>query len=132
MKRASLHNEDIIKKLGLHEHDFVYVEKGGEIIPKIVGINLDKRNPENPEIQYIKNCPECGTELVKIEDQAIHFCPNENGCRPQIIGRILHFVSRKALDIEGIGEGIIDILYSNGKIKDFADLYFLNKEENIS
>ncbi|WHF52157.1 NAD-dependent DNA ligase LigA [Chryseobacterium gotjawalense] len=131
VKRASLHNEDIIKKLGLHEHDFVYVEKGGEIIPKIVGINLEKRNPENKEIQYITHCPECGTELVRTEDQAIHFCPNENGCKPQIIGRIQHFVSRKAMDIEGLGGGTIDLLFHNNIISNYADLYNLKKEEII-
>ena len=131
VKRASLHNEDIIKKLGLHERDFVYVEKGGEIIPKIVGINEEKRKPDSQEIQYITNCPECGTELVRLEDQAIHFCPNENGCKPQIIGRIQHFVSRKAMDIEGLGGGTIDLLFHNNIISNYADLYNLKKEEII-
>lgn len=129
VKRASLHNEDIIKKLGLHEHDFVYVEKGGEIIPKIVGINLDKRNPENPEIQYIKNCPECGTELVKIEDQAIHFCPNEMHCPPQVIGRMIHYVSRKALNIDSLGQETIAQLHREKLIENPADFYTLTKEQ---
>ncbi|KMQ72584.1 NAD-dependent DNA ligase LigA [Chryseobacterium koreense] len=129
VKRASLHNEDIIKKLGLHEHDFVYVEKGGEIIPKIVGINLDKRNPANPEIQYIKNCPECGTELVKIEDQAIHFCPNEMHCPPQVIGRMIHYVSRKALNIDSLGQETIAQLHREKLIENPADFYTLTKEQ---
>ncbi|WP_332027656.1 NAD-dependent DNA ligase LigA [Kaistella sp.] len=129
VKRASLHNEDIIKKLGLHEHDFVFVEKGGEIIPKIVGVNLDKRNPENPEIQYIKTCPECGTELVKIEDQAIHFCPNELHCPPQVVGRMIHYVSRKALNIENLGQETIEQLYREKLVENPADFYALKKEQ---
>ena len=129
VKRASLHNEDIIKKLGLHEHDFVFVEKGGEIIPKIVGVNLDKRNPENPEIQYIKTCPECGSELVKIEDQAIHFCPNELHCPPQVVGKMIHYVSRKALNIENLGQETIEQLYREKLIENPADFYALKKEQ---
>lgn len=129
VKRASLHNEDIIKKLGLHENDFVYVEKGGEIIPKIVGVNTEKRNPENPEIQYIRNCPECGTELVKIEDQAIHFCPNEMHCPPQVVGKMIHYVSRKALNIENLGQETIEQLYREKLIENPADFYVLTKEQ---
>lgn len=129
VKRASLHNEDIIKKLDLHEGDFVFVEKGGEIIPKIIGVNFEKRNPQNTEIQYIKYCPECGNELVKIEDQAIHFCPNELHCPPQIIGRMIHFVSRKALNIESLGQETIAQLYREKLIENPADFYVLKKEQ---
>ncbi len=129
VKRASLHNEDIIKKLDLHEHDFVYVEKGGEIIPKIVGVNTDKRTEESKEIEYIRHCPECGTELVKVEDQAIHFCPNELHCPPQVVGRMIHYVSRKALNIENLGGETIEQLYREKLIENPADLYVLTKEQ---
>ena len=129
VKRASLHNEDIIKKLDLHEHDFVYVEKGGEIIPKIVAVNPEKRTEDSREIEYIKNCPECGTELVKIEDQAIHFCPNELHCPPQVVGRMIHYVSRKALNIENLGSETIEQLYRERLIENPADFYVLTKEQ---
>lgn len=129
VKRASLHNEDIIKKLELHEHDFVYVEKGGEIIPKIVGVNEEKRNPQNREIQYITHCPECGTALVKIEDQAIHFCPNELHCPPQVVGRMIHYVSRKALNIDNLGAETIEQLYREKLVENPADFYTLTKEQ---
>ena len=129
VKRASLHNEDIIKKLGLHERDFVYVEKGGEIIPKIVGINEEKRKPDSQEIQYITNCPECGTELVRLEDQAIHFCPNDLHCPPQVVGRMIHYVSRKALNIEGLGAETIEQLYVAKLVENPADFYTLTKEQ---
>lgn len=129
VKRASLHNEDIIKKLGLHDHDFVYVEKGGEIIPKIVGVNLEKRNFLSEEIKFINNCPECGTELIKIEDQAIHFCPNELHCPPQVVGRMIHYVSRKALNIENLGSETIEQLYREKLIENPADFYALTKEQ---
>lgn len=129
VKRASLHNEDIIRKLDLHENDFVYVEKGGEIIPKIVGVNPEKRNLYQSEIQYIKNCPECGMELVKIDEQAIHFCPNETHCPPQVVGRMIHYVSRKALNIENLGSETIEQLYREKLIENPADFYTLKKEQ---
>lgn len=129
VKRATLHNEDQIKKLDLHEDDYVFVEKGGEIIPKIVGINLEKRLPNSKPIEYIKNCPECGTELVKIEDQANHFCPNELHCPPQVVGRMIHYVSRKALDIENLGSETIEQLYREKLVENPADFYVLTKEQ---
>ncbi len=129
VKRASLHNEDIIKKLDLHENDFVFVEKGGEIIPKIVGVNFEKRAHESREIQYVSNCPECGTELVKIEDQAIHFCPNEMHCPPQVVGKMIHYVSRKALNIESLGQETIAQLYREKLVENPADFYVLTKEQ---
>jgi DNA ligase (NAD+) len=129
VKRASLHNEDIIKKLDLHEHDFVYVEKGGEIIPKIVGVNTEKRTDESKEIEYIKHCPECGTELVKVEDQAIHFCPNDLHCPPQVVGRMIHYVSRKALNIDNLGSETIEQLYREKLVENPADFYVLTKEQ---
>ena len=129
VKRASLHNEDIIKKLDLHDGDFVYVEKGGEIIPKIVGVNLEKRTLLQQPIEYIKNCPECRTELVKLEDQAIHFCPNETHCPPQVVGKMIHYVSRKALNIENLGSETIEQLYREKLIENVADFYTLKKEQ---
>ena len=129
VKRASLHNEDIIKKLDLHEKDEVFVEKGGEIIPKIVGIDLAKRALESEPVRYIQNCPECGTPLVKIEDQAIHFSPNERHCPPQVVGKMIHYVSRKALDIEGLGSETIELLYKEKLVENPADFYALTLEQ---
>jgi DNA ligase (NAD+) len=126
VKRASLHNEDQIFLLDLHVNDVVYVEKGGEIIPKIVGVDQDSRDPKSERIRFIEKCPECGSTLVKNEGEANHFCPNYLHCPPQIKGRIEHFVSRKAMDIEGLGEETIDLLYNKGLVKNVADLYDLN------
>lgn len=129
VKRASLHNEDIIRKLGLHLEDFVYVEKGGEIIPKITGINLERRKPDSPAVKYITHCPECGTALVKIEDQAIHFCPTEWGCPPQVIGKMIHYVSRRAMNVESLGQETIAQLYRAGLAENIADFYDLTLEK---
>lgn len=131
VKRASLHNEDIINNLDLHTHDFVYVEKGGEIIPKIIGVNINKREQNAQSIEYIQECPICKTPLIKIHDQAIHFCPNETHCPPQVVGKMIHFVSRKALNIENLGSETIEQLYKEGLIQNIADFYTLTKEKLI-
>jgi DNA ligase (NAD+) len=112
VKRASLHNADIIAKLDVRIGDYVSVEKGGEIIPKITGVILEKRNNNSQPHQYIKQCPECKTLLVRKEGEALHYCPNENGCPPQIKGKMEHFTSRKAMDIEGLGSETIELLFS--------------------
>lgn len=129
VKRASLHNEDIIQKLDLHLNDTVFVEKGGEIIPKITGVDPAKRHPMSAPVQFIKNCPECGTPLERKEGEAAHYCPNEVGCPPQIKGKMEHFVSRKAMDIDGLGQETIELLYNQGLAKGIADLYRLEKEQ---
>jgi DNA ligase (NAD+) len=127
VKRATLHNEDQIRILDLHLNDMVFVEKGGEIIPKIVGVDHSQRNDESSEIKFITSCPECGTVLVRNEGEANHFCPNYLHCPPQIKGRIEHFISRKAMDIEGLGEETVDLLFNNGLIRNYADLYDLTE-----
>ncbi|MDF1549271.1 MAG: NAD-dependent DNA ligase LigA [Bacteroidales bacterium] len=129
VKRASLHNADQIELLGLKINDQVYVEKGGEIIPKIVGVDEALRDASAQDINYITECPECGTSLVRVEGEAKHYCPNEFGCPPQIKGKIQHFISRKAMNIDGLGEETIDLLFSKGLIKDIAGLYDLKKEQ---
>lgn len=131
VKRASLHNADIIKSLDLHIGDMVYVEKGGEIIPKITAVELKERRANSSAVEFITRCPECGTELVRDEGEAAHYCPNEDGCAPQIKGKIEHFVSRKAMNIDGLGEETIALLYSKGLINGVADLYDL-KVENLA
>jgi len=132
VKRASLHNADQIEKLDLHEEDTIYVEKGGEIIPKIVGVNQSLREPSSSVIAFIKLCPECETELVRKEGEAQHYCPNANGCPPQIKGRIEHFISRKAMDIDGLGPETIDLLFQEGLIHNYADLYSLTFDQIVS
>lgn len=129
VKRASLHNADQIDKLDIREGDTVFVEKGGEIIPKIIGVDFAKRGPSSEPTRYIENCPECGTELVRNEGEAQHFCPNDTGCPPQITGRIQHFISRKAMDIEGLGGETVELLFKEGLIRNYADLYTLSKEQ---
>jgi DNA ligase (NAD+) len=129
VKRASLHNADIIKNLDLHLGDTVFVEKGGEIIPKITGVDAEKRHPLAQPVEFIEKCPECGTPLVRNEGEAAHYCPNETGCPPQIKGKMEHFVSRKAMDIDGLGQETIELLYNQGLAKGIADLYLLKKEQ---
>ncbi len=129
VKRASLHNADQIEKLDIRVGDTVFVEKGGEIIPKIVKIDLELRNPNSQPTQYSTHCPECNTELVRQEGDAKHFCPNVDGCPPQIMGRIQHFISRKAMDIDGLGSETVALLVENGLIKNYADLYELTVEQ---
>ncbi len=128
VKRASLHNADQIAKLDIREGDRVFVEKGGEIIPKIVAVDFQQRDPRSQPTQYIANCPECGTELQRNEGEALHFCPNDTGCPPQITGRIQHFISRKAMDIEGLGSETVELLFKEGLIANYADLYTLEVE----
>ncbi|MDO5105694.1 NAD-dependent DNA ligase LigA [Capnocytophaga sp.] len=123
VKRASLHNADQIEKLDIRVGDSVFVEKGGEIIPKIVGVDLEKRPSDSQKTIYIDNCPECGSDLIRNEGEAQHYCPNSYGCPPQITGKIQHFISRKAMDIEGLGEETVELLFKNGIIQNYADLY---------
>ncbi|WP_228851985.1 NAD-dependent DNA ligase LigA [Aegicerativicinus sediminis] len=129
VKRASLHNADQIEKLDVRIGDTVYVEKGGEIIPKIVGVDLELRPKDSQRLEYITHCPECGTELIRKEGEAQHYCPNSLHCRPQIVGRIEHFISRKAMDIEGLGGETVALLVANGLASTYADLYDLKKED---
>ncbi len=129
VKRASLHNADQIAKLDVRVGDTVFVEKGGEIIPKIVGVDFTKRPTDSIPTQYIAICPECGTELIRKEGEAQHFCPNDTGCPTQITGRIQHFISRKAMDIEGMGSETVELLFKEGLIANYADLYTLTKEQ---
>lgn len=131
VKRASLHNADQIEKLDLHLMDQVYVEKGGEIIPKIVGVNLDLRKSNAEKINFIETCPECETPLVRTEGEAQHFCPNDNFCPPQIKGKMEHFISRKAMNIDGIGPETIELLFEKNLIENISDLYYLKYEDVI-
>ncbi len=131
VKRASLYNADQIEKIDVRIGDWVFVEKGGEIIPKVVGVNMSKRSATSKPVEFITHCPECGTELVRKEGEALHYCPNHYGCPPQITGRIQHFISRKAMDIEGMGAETVELFYKEGLIKNYADLYDLQKEQII-
>lgn len=129
VKRASLHNADQIQKLDIRINDTVFVEKGGEIIPKIIAVDLSQRPEDSEPTQYITHCPECQTELVRNEGEANHYCPNFYGCPPQIIGRIQHYISRKAMDIEGLGGETVALLFKNGLVHNYADLYELKVED---
>lgn len=129
VKRASLHNADIIEKLDLHIGDFVYVEKGGEIIPKITGVDLDSRLLIGDKVRFIANCPECGTPLIRVEGEAAHYCPNNTDCPPQLKGKIEHFVSREAMNIDSLGPETIEMLFALGLLKDIADLYTLDSSD---
>lgn len=129
VKRASLHNADQIAKLDIREGDTVFVEKGGEIIPKIIGVDFTQRPNESSPTEYITHCPECGTLLERNEGEAQHYCTNYYGCPPQITGRIQHFISRKAMDIEGMGSETVELLFQEGLITNYADLYTLTKEQ---
>ena len=129
VKRASLHNAGQIEILDVRLGDTVWVEKGGEIIPKIVGVDHSRRPPDSKPLQYADHCPQCGAALVRPDGEARHYCPNEDACPPQIIGKIIHFIGRKAMNIEGLGEETIELFYQNGIIKDAADLYFIKKAD---
>lgn len=131
VKRASLHNQDFIANMDLRINDMVFVEKGGEIIPKIVDVNYDKREPGTIKLEFIKNCPACGTPLVREPGEAAHFCPNEKACPPQVMGRMEHFVSRRAMNIDSVGAETVSMLYENGLVKDISDFYSLKKEQLI-
>lgn len=129
VRRATLHNAEQMALLDIRPGDMVHVEKGGEIIPKITGVELAQRPADSLPFRYIDRCPECGTPLVRYEGEAKHYCPNQSGCRPQIIGRMLHFIRRKAMDIEGLGEETVELLYDNGLVHDISDLYDLRAEQ---
>ena len=132
VKRASLHNADIIKSLDLHIGDMVYVEKGGEIIPKIVGVDKESRFLAGDEVKFITHCPECSSELIRYEGEAAYYCPNDSACPPQIKGRIEHFISRKAMNIDGLGPETVDLLYQKGLIHNIADLYSLTFDQVVN
>lgn len=131
VKRASLHNAEQIALLDIRLGDMVYVEKGGEIIPKITEVELSQRPADSRPFEFITHCPECGTELVKYEGEARHYCPNSSSCPPQIVGRIVHFISRRAMNIEGLGDETVQLLYDNGLIHDVSDLYTLKRADLV-
>jgi len=128
VKRATLHNANEIDRLDLHDGDTVFVEKGGEIIPKIIKVNLDERKPDSPKVVYLHHCPECGTELIRKEGEAVHYCPNDEGCPPQIVGKIQHFISRKAMNIDGLGDETIETFFKHDLVAHISDLYTLHKK----
>ncbi|MCZ4221855.1 NAD-dependent DNA ligase LigA [Pedobacter rhodius] len=130
VKRATLHNANEIERLDLHEGDTVFVEKGGEIIPKIIKVNLNKRLPGSAKVHYLHNCPECGTELIRKEGEAVHYCLNDEGCPPQIVGKIQHFISRKAMNIDGLGDETIETFFKRGLINHISDLYTLYQKSD--
>lgn len=132
VKRASLHNANEIERLGLHIGDHVFVEKGGEIIPKVTGVDEAHRAENVAPVQYITHCPECSTELIRQEGEAVHYCPNQSSCPPQIKGRIAHYISRNAMDIDSMGEQTIALLYDNGLVRDMADLYTLKADDILA
>ena len=131
VKRASLHNADFITDLDLYYHDTVFVEKGGEIIPKITAISTNKRQPNSVPVRYAVNCPECDTPLERNPDEAQHYCPNTNGCMPQLVGRVAHFISRKAMDIDGLGAETIQLMMQHNLIKSYADLYAISEVDLV-
>lgn len=131
VKRASLHNEDIIRQLDIHDGDMVYVEKGGEIIPKITGVDTSARQAETAPIAFVTHCPACGTELQRVEGEAAWVCPNKYACEPQVIGRVEHFVGRRMMNIDGIGEETAELMFNQGLIKNIADLYDLKHEQLV-
>lgn len=131
VKRASLHNAEQIALLDIRLGDMVYVEKGGEIIPKITEVELSQRPADSRPFEFITHCPECGTELVKYEGEARHYCPNSSSCPPQIVGRIVHFISRRAMNIEGLGDETVQLLYDNGLVHDISDLYTLKRADLV-
>lgn len=131
VKRASLYNEDQISKLDLRVGDTVFVEKGGEIIPKVIGVDMSKRDPRSEKLVYATHCPECGTPLVRREGEALHYCPNESGCGPQVKGKVVHFIGRRAMDIDSMGAETVELLFDKGLIRNYADLYSLRYEDLI-
>ncbi len=132
VKRASLHNEDIVRSLDIHNDDMVYVEKGGEIIPKITGVELSERQPNAKPIEFVSHCPACGSPLVRVEGEAAWVCPNKWNCAPQITGRVEHFVGRRMMNIDGIGEETAEVLFATGLVKNIADLYDLKVEDLVT
>lgn len=129
VKRASLHNADIMKELDIHQNDWLYVEKGGEIIPKIVGVDLSRRHPDSMPVQFVSHCPECGTQLIRLPGEAAYRCPNIYGCRPQLAGKIEHYCARRMMNIDGIGEETASLLFDSGKVETIADLYSLTADK---